>query len=141
MARLARKLRVQYPGVIYQKGKGVKKVSVPTIVEFALTLSCPCLFSATWREDSEFSTSALAVPSLAQLQLRVLEKVVVLQDPDDLEQVQAMEERRGKDQPGGWEGGASRLVFRQRAIEGTSPGEDELRHGKPSWRCGKAGNG
>src|SRR2546426_12165775 len=30
----------------------IEKVSVPTIVEFASTLSCPCLFSATWREDS-----------------------------------------------------------------------------------------
>src|ERR1051325_4469430 len=31
---------------------------------------------------------------------------------------QAMEERRGKDQPGGVESGAARLVFRQRTTEG-----------------------
>ena len=60
-------------------------MSVPVIVEFALTLSCLCLFSATWRENSESSSSTLAAPGFEKLHLRFLEKVVVLQNPDDLE--------------------------------------------------------
>src|SRR5437016_13569410 len=50
-------------------------------------LSCPWLFSASWRENSESSTSALATPCFEQFQLRVLEEVIILQNPDDLEQV------------------------------------------------------
>src|SRR6058998_977520 len=85
-----------YVGGVYAKNgdqlsispaKKGEKASVAAIVEFALRLSCPCLFSATRREDSESSTSALAAPGLEQLYLRVLEEVAILQNRDDLEQV------------------------------------------------------
>src|SRR5438046_9773629 len=75
---MARKLRLEYPEAIYHlMNRGDRRE----------TLSCLCLFSAAWRQDAASSTSALATPCFEQLQLRFLEKVVVLQNPDDLEQV------------------------------------------------------